>query len=40
MTGMIEVTDNVVADNGHHGIAITEMSHADVFGNVVVPITP
>ena len=35
MTGMIEITDNVVTDNGQHGIAVTEMSHADVMGNIL-----
>ena len=35
MTSMIHIADNIVRENGQYGIAVTEMSHADVLGNVV-----
>ena len=35
MTGMVAIEDNVVRDNGAHGIAGAEMSHADVLGNLI-----
>ena len=35
MTSMIHIADNIVRENGKYGIAVTEMSHADVLGNVV-----
>ena len=35
MVGMVTIENNAVTHNGYRGIAVTEMSHADVFNNIV-----
>ena len=39
MTSMIHINDNILRQNGEYGIAVTEMSHADVLGNTVAGTT-
>ena len=40
MTSMISIVNNTVRQNGEYGIAVTEMSHADVLGNTGNTLSP